>query len=580
MRKVHLFLSLLIGLFGTGLLEAQTVKPVSYYPMLEWDTSPYKSYRYTRENTSWDYINFRLLFPNGYDSTANNGKKYPLIIVLHGGGESALMEWNNSTKTNTLYPEGDPRRENNDHQLFYGGRQHLEAVRSGRFPGFVLFPQNFYGTWINDNGEPTTETYKDLQKTLELIDFLVQKLKIDPSRIYIQGLSNGGGGTWHAIYKRPDLFAAALPMSHRGHPAMAETIKHIPLWVFQGALDENPSPDATRKTVKAIEDAGGNVRYTEYDSVGHNTWNRAYNEPDFFEWMLAQVKSKTTNYAPEVSAGSDKVLTLPNNSTTFTASASDADGTVEAFNWEQVEGPAASLSGANTQSLSVSNLTQGMYEFRVTIKDDDGLAASDEVRLMVNSPTEENQPPTVSVSSDTSITLPSDTVRLLATASDEDGTIASYQWTKVSGPLVTMTNANAPELSLSELEEGQYTFQIMVADEKGAMATDELRLTVNSIPTGIEDKGFGALREVTFFPNPFSRELNLNVQVNQRDVYHLSVYNVQGQLIHQEKVEITPPGLEQYRINIPAAVYTKGSYFIRLQAEKGDYSRIFMLIKK
>ena len=580
MRKVPLLFSLLIGLFGAGMLQAQTIQPVDYYPMLEWDTSPYHSYRYTRANTSWDFINFRLLFPNGYDSTASGGEKYPLILVLHGAGESAMMEWDNSTKTNTPYPEGDPRRQNNDHQLFYGGRQHLKAVKNGRFPGFVLFPQNFYGTWINDNGEPITDTYKDLQKTLELIDLLVQKLRIDPNRIYIHGLSNGAGGTWHAIYKRPELFAAALPMSHRGHPSMAETIKHIPLWVFQGALDTNPSASATRKTVTAIEDAGGNVRYTEYDSVGHNTWNKAYNEPDFFEWMLAQVKDQTTNYAPEVNAGPDQVITLPDNSISFTATASDTDGTIEAFDWKQLEGPTATLNGANSPTLTVSNLNKGTYQFKVTVTDNSRLAATDQVQLRVNAPAAENVPPTVDAGADTSLILPADSIRLLARASDEDGTIASYQWTKVKGPFVTMAGSSSPELSLSELTEGQYTFQVMVTDEKEAVATDELQLKVSSTPTGIDDKGLEELREVSFFPNPFSELLKLNMKIKERGVYHLSVFNAQGQLMYQKKLEVLPPGLEEYQIKLPAEAFPRGSYFIRLQAEEGDFNQIFTLIKK
>ena len=137
------FFSLLTVLLLTLFIQvqAQSVKAVPYNSMLQWDTSPYKSYRFTgRANSAESWINFRLLFPSDYDSTAQDGKKYPLIIVLHGTGESARMEWNNSTRTNTPYPTGDKRIDNNDHHLLFGGQQHLNAMKNGQYQGFVLLP--------------------------------------------------------------------------------------------------------------------------------------------------------------------------------------------------------------------------------------------------------------------------------------------------------------------------------------------------------------------------------------------------------------------------------------------------------
>lgn len=41
----------------------------------------------------------------------------------------------------------------------------------------------------------------------------------------------------------------------------------------------------------AMKALGGEVRYTEYPGVGHNSWEKAYAEPELFTWML----SKTTS---------------------------------------------------------------------------------------------------------------------------------------------------------------------------------------------------------------------------------------------------------------------------------------------
>ena len=102
-------------------------------------------------------------------------------------------------------------------------------------------------------------------------------------------------------------------MSAPGDPAMAEQLAKVPLWIFQGELDTNPRPWATKQTRDAVLAAGGEVRYTEYAGTGHNTWNRAYRENDFFEWMLAHSKggATTPNSAPVVEAGKNNSITLP-----------------------------------------------------------------------------------------------------------------------------------------------------------------------------------------------------------------------------------------------------------------------------
>ncbi len=483
MKKLYLPFFLLLSICCISPTLAQSVVPVPYYPMVNWDSSPYKSFRFTSPSSSADWMNFRLLFPNGYDSTAVDNKKYPIILMLHGAGESARMDWS----TRQSYPSGDPRIDNNDNQLLWGGREHLSAVQNNRFPGFVLFPQNFYGTWVSGKGEANSALHKDLQRALQIVDYLVTKLKIDPSRIYVHGLSNGGSATWYASYTRPDLFAAALPMSAPGDPAMANNLKDIPLWVFQGETDTNPRPAITLQTVEAVRNAGGTVRYLEYSATGHNTWNRAYREPDFFEWMLSQRKvggEPTPNIPPTVNAGTDKAITLPVSTASFTATASDADGTISSWLWEKVSGPTATLSGSGTATLNLSNLLQGSYVFKITVTDNSGAKAADEVLLTVNPASGGNQLPVVNAGTDKSITLPVNTASFTATASDADGTISSWLWEKVSGPTATFSGSGTATLNLSNLLQGSYVFKVTVTDNSGAKAADDVLLTVNPAAGG------------------------------------------------------------------------------------------------
>jgi predicted peptidase len=489
MKAYYFVFFFLLSFFYAGhRLQAQSVSPAAYYSMQNWDTSPYKSYRFESAKRAGEFINFRMLFPNGYDSSATDTESYPLLIVLHGAGESARMEWDNGSKTNTPYPEDDPRYENNDHHLFYGGQEHLKAVKSDRFPGFVVFPQNFYGTWVKDKGSANSGLHRDLEKALELVDHLASELNVDPRRIYIQGLSNGGAGTWYAAYSRPNLFAAALPMSSPGDPAMARELTNTRLWVFQGADDPSPRASETRKTIDAIQDAGGSVRYTEYPETGHNTWNKAYREEDYFEWILNQQRGEPTNQWPTVSGGNDQTLTLPTNSTSLKATASDPDGSIASYLWEKLSGPAATLKNAETATLSLSDLVEGVYTFRIKVIDNKGASATDEVDLKVNS--KSNRAPAVNAGADQSLVLPENSTSFTASASDSDGTIASYEWVKLNGPAATLSNAQTATLALSDLMEGEYTFQVKVKDDQGAEATDEVGLRVYStapanLPPGV-----------------------------------------------------------------------------------------------
>ena len=94
--------------------------------------------------------------------------------------------------------------------------------------------------------------------------------------------------------------------------------------------------------------------------------------------------STPVNQAPTVNAGQDVNLTLPNNSTTLTAKASDTDGSIAQYAWTQASGPStASLANQNTASVKVSNLKEGTYSFKIVVTDDDKATASDQINVVV-----------------------------------------------------------------------------------------------------------------------------------------------------------------------------------------------------
>jgi hypothetical protein len=127
----------------------------------------------------------------------------------------------------------------------------------------------------------------------------------------------------------------------------------------------------------------------------------------------------------------------------------------------------------------------GTYTFSVTATDNANGSATDQVIVTVN-PAPVNVAPTVNAGSDQMFALPTSTATLSATATDTDGTIASYVWSKISGPAATLSNANGSTLSLTNMTTaGTYTFSVTVTDNQNATATDQVIITINPAPANI-----------------------------------------------------------------------------------------------
>ena len=91
--------------------------------------------------------------------------------------------------------------------------------------------------------------------------------------MYVTGQSNGGFGTWDLVMKRPDLFAAAIPLCGGGDTALASRVVKMPIWAFHGDKDQTIPVTESRDMIAAVREAGGHPRkYTEYKGVDHNVW--------------------------------------------------------------------------------------------------------------------------------------------------------------------------------------------------------------------------------------------------------------------------------------------------------------------
>ena len=193
------------------------------------------------------------------------------------------------------------------------------------------------------------------------------------------------------------------------------------------------------------------------------------------------VTVKPANIAPVANAGSDKSIAAPLSTLSLAGSGTDSDGTIASYSWTKQSGGLVTLLNNLTNTLSLSALIPGTYVFRLTVTDNQGATGYDDVTVTVTLAT--NQAPTVNAGTDQSITLPTSAVTLPSTASDSDGSITAYSWTKQSGPAATMTNANTSTLSASSMTAGTYVFRETVTDNSGATAYDDVTVVVNAAPT-------------------------------------------------------------------------------------------------
>jgi len=198
-----------------------------------------------------DAVNTRFLLylPEGYNKI--DGKKWPLIVFLHGSGE-----------------RGDDIEKVKAH----GPPKMLETQKD--FPFIVVSPQAAAHTNWNSNSLNV------------LLDEVIARLAVDVDRIYLTGLSRGGHGTWNMAADHSERFAAIAPVCGAGDVKSACQLKNIPIWAFHGDQDTVVRLQDDADMVAAVKACGGDVNFTVYPGVGHDSWTQTYANPALYEWFL------------------------------------------------------------------------------------------------------------------------------------------------------------------------------------------------------------------------------------------------------------------------------------------------------
>jgi hypothetical protein len=282
-------------------------------------------------------------------------------------------------------------------------------------------------------------------------------------------------------------------------------------------------------------------------------------------------KNTSSNLSPTANAGNDITMTLPTNSTTLTGSGTDPDGTIASYAWSRVSGPTTfNLGSANSATSSLTNLVQGVYVFRLTVTDNGGAIATDDITVTVNAAA--NQSPTANAGSDVTMTLPANSTTLTGSGTDPDGTIINYSWSEVRGPQIitipfTLAGASATA-ALTNLVQGVYVFRLTVTDNAGATATDDVKVTVNDASQSSADPYFN------IYPSPTSGILNIQYSDKMNGKFRMTIYDASMRLM---KDEVIDKNQVSFTKTIDVSVFEAGIYFVEIiSPENGKAGKQFV----
>ncbi|MBN2216568.1 MAG: prolyl oligopeptidase family serine peptidase, partial [Pirellulales bacterium] len=260
---------------------------------------------YTGGNYDNAPIHFRLHMPEPFEP----GKKYPMVVWLHGAGECGSDNVNQLAHLHHMIPSlvGPKKRD------FF-----LLASQCPHTHGSWEAPERCLTTVRSDGAvechltdDPVALGNAPISFTLAMVEAVMRDYPVDPNRVTVAGLSSGGRGVWKILERRPDLFAAAVPIvswqaidekSLREKPLL----KKIPIWAIYSSDDSGI--DYARREFQRLRDAGCHVHKTEFGVCGHRAWTPAMLQGDIFGWLVSRAKDGDRYYAAESApTGPDKI---------------------------------------------------------------------------------------------------------------------------------------------------------------------------------------------------------------------------------------------------------------------------------
>ncbi|MET0635246.1 MAG: PHB depolymerase family esterase [Chitinophagaceae bacterium] len=214
---------------------------------------------------------FYKAVPARYDSTT---KKYPLLIFIHGLGELG----DGTTQLDKVLVNGTPR-----------------LLKNKTFPpNFVSGNTNYSFIVI----APQFKAWPSGADVNSIIDYAVANYRVDATRIYVSGLSMGGGATWTFATAYPAKAAAIVPICGAQGASTANATKiakaNLAVWAFHNTDDPTVAVLNTNNWIQYINNSAPSIpaKKTIWATGGHNAWTKATdpaykeNNMNMYEWML------------------------------------------------------------------------------------------------------------------------------------------------------------------------------------------------------------------------------------------------------------------------------------------------------
>jgi dienelactone hydrolase len=342
------------------------------------------------------------------DYNSNTSKKYPLLIFLEGQSQFGNGD---TTELRSLYG-------NNEGMLaeFIKNDQFPNnyTVGAGTFQFIVIIPQ------IRDQvrNRPSAQAMASPTEVNDIINYAMQNYRVDPTRVYLSGLSLGGGSTWNypgASVAYASRLAAIVPLEGASNlwddHSRVSNIAAANLAVWTLTADDHPFDTLAQRYIDSIKthpEHTADAIITIYPGGTHNSWGiplsgQSTNPPpgeraNIYEWMLEQSSSATQPVFAVVNAGVDQILNLLNgsmvlgahgisfNGATVSLSGSVSPNIGQSIEWRRVIGNGGTITSPNSLNTTVSDLKPGFYVFQLRVTDNQGLVSVDNVSVTVNAP--------------------------------------------------------------------------------------------------------------------------------------------------------------------------------------------------
>lgn len=258
------------------------------------------------------------------------GEKYPLVLSLHGHGESGTDNLSQVAGNQQSLSFATPERQGSD-------------------PSFIISPQTAQGVPFSGDGTGWWDPNWRAAVIQLVEETIAANPQIDQNRVYITGLSMGAFGSWGVLQERSDLFAGAVLVCGMGEAqiALAE-LTEFPIWVLHSADDivvDIENPNSGKHIFKAFEEQGIPVTWSEWSGVApsaeqiaaaqtawdaakasdskhlmtvfpegttpvfnHFSWVPTYSNPVILDWLFSQEREPAVSpVTPEITLGSQTV---------------------------------------------------------------------------------------------------------------------------------------------------------------------------------------------------------------------------------------------------------------------------------